>query len=224
MVQLDLDVCIGREYDGEVYTIKCMDGGVTFGVQLMLMQRISPWREKKQPYSIPEGSTAKFRVTRPDNAYTNTDATVAGGVILCPVHPYSVATPGKCSADVVVYGPDGKRLTSATFHFFVDRECAPAAGENMPVYVDSIQCLIEFVEQSVDRAEKAAERAENAGGGSGQSGESPNVKNGIPPGGKKGQYLVKMSDEDYDVVWKDLLIPDQYGLITYDQDQAITIT
>lgn len=47
---------------------------------------------------------------------------------------------------------------------------------------------------------------------------------GIPPGGKKGQFLCKQSDEDHDVAWSDLVIPEQYGLVTYDQDKTITIT
>lgn len=44
------------------------------------------------------------------------------------------------------------------------------------------------------------------------------------PGGKTGQYLRKVSDEDGDVEWADLEIPKEYGLITYDQDKTITIT
>lgn len=50
------------------------------------------------------------------------------------------------------------------------------------------------------------------------------LKDGIPPGGKAGQYLRKKSDADLDVEWADLEIPEQYGLITYDQDKTITIT
>ena len=46
----------------------------------------------------------------------------------------------------------------------------------------------------------------------------------IPPGGKAGQYLRKKSDADRDVEWADLEIPEQYGLITYNQDKVITIT
>ena len=49
-------------------------------------------------------------------------------------------------------------------------------------------------------------------------------KSGIPPGGKAGQILYKMSDDDYDVAWQDLKIPEQYGLVTYDQNRSITIT
>jgi hypothetical protein len=48
------------------------------------------------------------------------------------------------------------------------------------------------------------------------------IANGIPAGGKAGQYLCKQSDTDYDVVWAD--IPEQYGLVTYDQNKTITIT
>lgn len=50
------------------------------------------------------------------------------------------------------------------------------------------------------------------------------LKDGIPPGGKAGQYLRKKSDADLDVEWADLEIPEQYGLVTYDNRKIITIT
>lgn len=48
--------------------------------------------------------------------------------------------------------------------------------------------------------------------------------NGMPKGGKTGQILCKNSDADFDASWEDLKIPEQYGLVTYDQDKTITIT
>lgn len=54
--------------------------------------------------------------------------------------------------------------------------------------------------------------------------ESAIGRDGIPAGGKAGQYLCKKSDDDYDIEWSDLKIPEQYGLVTYDQDKTITIT
>lgn len=48
--------------------------------------------------------------------------------------------------------------------------------------------------------------------------------NGVPPGGKAGQILYKKSDVDYDLEWRDLTVPEEYGLISYDQDKTITIT
>lgn len=51
-----------------------------------------------------------------------------------------------------------------------------------------------------------------------------NNTGGIPPGGKAGQYLRKRTDADGDVEWANLEIPEQYGLVTYDQDKTITIT
>ena len=47
---------------------------------------------------------------------------------------------------------------------------------------------------------------------------------GLPTGGRTGQVLYKKSDEDYDTAWGDVVIPEQYGLVTYDQDKTITIT
>lgn len=52
----------------------------------------------------------------------------------------------------------------------------------------------------------------------------PISSGGIPSGGKAGQILCKKSDEDYDVEWADFKVPEQYGLVTYDQDRTITIT
>ena len=54
--------------------------------------------------------------------------------------------------------------------------------------------------------------------------ETGSVGNGIPAGGKTGQLLVKKSDADYDCEWQDLTIPEQYGLVTYDQDKTITVS
>ena len=48
--------------------------------------------------------------------------------------------------------------------------------------------------------------------------------NGVPSGGKTGQFLCKKSDTDFDVYWTDFKIPDQYGLVAYDQNKTITIT
>lgn len=54
--------------------------------------------------------------------------------------------------------------------------------------------------------------------------EHPIEGAGVPTGGKAGQYLCKQSDKDYDVAWADIVVPEQYGLVTYDQDKTITIT
>lgn len=67
---------------------------------------------------------------------------------------------------------------------------------------------------SYDSLVQRIEKLEKSGG----------VVNGIPVGGKTGQYLRKQSDDDYDVAWSDLVIPEQYGLVSYDQDKTITIT
>lgn len=50
------------------------------------------------------------------------------------------------------------------------------------------------------------------------------VANGLPAGGKAGQVLTKKTDKDYDVEWADIQIPEQYGLVTYDNRKVITIT
>lgn len=73
-----------------------------------------------------------------------------------------------------------------------------------------------FVDQT---ARKTIEELEKNGTGS-----TGGTAHGIPTGGKAGQILCKKSDADYDVEWADFEIPEQYGLVTYDQDKTITIT
>lgn len=68
-----------------------------------------------------------------------------------------------------------------------------------------------FYDEFVERLEEVEKAIKNGG-------------NGVPAGGKAGQYLRKRSDEDQDVEWADLEVPEQYGLVTYDQDKTITIT
>lgn len=85
-----------------------------------------------------------------------------------------------------------------------------------------------YSETSVLTYESLEERvAKLEGEGLGQAIADYLAKNpvlGTPPGGKAGQFLCKKSDEDYDVEWADFKIPEQYGLVTYDQDKTITIT
>ena len=171
MIQLDISCVFGRQYDGPKHIIKCMDSGAAFRVSLMEAHVVSPWSEELRPYTIPEGATAKFRVKRPDRAYTWTKAAInEDGTILCPVHPYSTATPGKCTADVVLFDQSGKRLSSVTFCFAVDEECAPTDGDESPVYVDSIQGLLRTAEVAAERAERAAKLAS---GNTGTGGNPP---------------------------------------------------
>lgn len=54
--------------------------------------------------------------------------------------------------------------------------------------------------------------------------ENPLESVGVPSGGKTGQYLRKVSDNDGDVEWADFEIPAEYGLITYDNTKTLTIT
>jgi hypothetical protein len=164
MITYDIPVYIGKENGDSGVSIKCHDSGVQLAVKLLQSGWLSKWRETAKPYTIPEGATAKFRVRRHDRARTSTEAYIQpDGRVLCPVHPYSVATPGYCNAEVAIFDKDGRRLTSATFVFKVEEECAPVNGEEDPVYVDSIQGLMKTAEDAAKRAEDAAEEAKQAG-------------------------------------------------------------
>lgn len=165
MITYKIPVYVGRENGDCGLLIKCHDPGVQMAVKLLRFKQVSRWREVPEPYKIPDGATAKFCVKRADKARTVTTAYIEeSGDVRCPVHPYSVATPGICNAEVVLYDKDGKWLTSATFTFRVDEKCVPLDGENAPVYVDSIQGLMSTAEDAAKRAEEAAAAAEAARG------------------------------------------------------------
>ena len=232
MITYEVPVYIGKENGDSGILIKCHDSGVRFAVKLMVSGWVSKWKETAKPYIIPEGATAKFRVRRYDRARTSTDAHIeSDGAVICPVHPYSVATPGSCDAEVVLFDKNGLRLTSATFVFVVDEECAPVNGEDDPVYVDSIQGLLSSAESAAKRAEDAADAAEKAMGEVDPAIVEKSVNKYLeenPPTGlpdiannNEGMYLTVKNGV---AVWAKMTVPEQYGLVTYTQDKTISIT
>lgn len=88
--------------------------------------------------------------------------------------------------------------------YLIDETIVVGSGGNITPE-DLREAIIEYFKEHPD-----------AGGGL--------ATNGIPAGGKAGQYLRKVSDNDYDVEWADLEIPAEYGLVTYDNTKTLTIT
>ena len=368
-------------------TVKCHDTGVNLRVYLRVC-RAGKWQDTYEQYDIPSGSTAVLNLAKPDKKYCIVEGKVESDDVFFTLPPQAFTAAGVGSAEVSLFGADGRRITSGTFYIDIPEECICGCDLESENYID---VMSEYIRTVIDAAENAssyknlasgyaesahnsatsaaesmnkagafyvrakeeAERAEKAAkssvktvngqkpdengnveievGGSGESGAKPFVVtvneehmatieystdktsqeiyqawvdgqiivckfsidgipfyelnpvavahsmvvfsnsaivngenqytslvingsevyrfdsrlateefvnekiaeaslgggsggHGIPSGGKAGQYLCKKSDADYDVVWCDLVIPEQYGLVTYDQDKTITIT
>lgn len=138
MIKYPLQVCIGSRERCETPLIKRHDTGVSLEVRLVVSRRASQYRTEIEPYYIPPGATAVFRVHKPDNTFTVTDATIESGTILCKLPPQACTTQGTCAAEVSLYNRDGKRLTSATFFFEVVDECVCDGDHPAGDYFDAL--------------------------------------------------------------------------------------
>lgn len=91
------------------------------------------------------------------------------------------------------------------------------AGDGDPAQPPTPTAYERLLDKTAD-LDGRVEKLEQGGTGGGSGGVS------LPPGGKAGQVLTKVSDADGDVAWADITIPPEYGLITYYQDRKISVT
>lgn len=175
---------MGYEAPESKATIKCRDTGVNLRVYFETLTRHSKWRTSTAPYIIPDGSTAVLKIVKADNTFVVVDAkNVERDNVYFEPHPQAFTVAGKASAEVSLYGPDGRRVTSQTFHLEISPECDSNSTEDSESYVDIMAEQINGIkdatvrseeaatrsETAAARAEEAAKRAEESGGGGGAS-------------------------------------------------------
>lgn len=164
MIQHEITACFGRKIEAERLVVGYEDSGVAFRVRLVTMEKASAWQEEAKPYPIPEGSTARLSVVRPDRAECSMEATIEGdSTILCPLDPVACAKPGVCTAAVSIYGPDKRKITTVSWDYEVpykgnSREVPGSGG----YYVDTVEGLIKAANNAAERAEAAAKTAVDA--------------------------------------------------------------
>lgn len=164
MIQHEITACFGRKIEAERLVVGYEDSGVAFRVRLVTMEKTSAWQEETKPYTIPEGSTARLSVVRPDRAECSMEATIEGdSTILCPLDPVACAKPGVCTAAVSIYGPDKRKITTVSWDYEVPykgntREVPGSGG----YYVDTVDGLIKAANKAAERAEAAAKTAVDA--------------------------------------------------------------
>lgn len=173
MVRFDFPIYIGCECKDRGPIIKCHDTGVTLGLHLKTVTK-SKWMQVEEDYRIPDGTTAVIRVKKPDNTVVLTDDGITfegGSTVVCSGLEQAYTAPGTCRAELSLYNPEGKRLTSATFTFEVESECVCDEDERSEDYLNILGGVVQEVNAAAASAAESAAEAEEwakkaaAGGG-----------------------------------------------------------
>ena len=67
------------------------------------------------PYQISDGCTATFTAKKPDKTVINNSCTIEGNMIVYPFTDQTCSKDGRMTAEIRLYGSNGKMLTSASF-------------------------------------------------------------------------------------------------------------
>lgn len=76
--------------------------------------------EKGRPYHIDDGCYAVFTALKPDGKVVFNNCTIDKCVIIYDFTEQTVAAAGTAECEIVLYGADGKQLTSASFNIIVE--------------------------------------------------------------------------------------------------------
>ena len=155
MITQNITLCIGASGQGEKVIVKCHDTGVNLFVRLEV-SRHRQWRDVREPYNIPEGSTAVIKVAKPDKTFVLKDGEIIDNGIYFRMPKQTFTVPGVSSAEVSLYGETGRRITSASFLIEVDEECICDCEEESETYVD---VFAEQLRAATEAADKIAQDA-----------------------------------------------------------------
>lgn len=165
MVRFDFPIYIGCECKDRGPIIKCHDSGITLALHLKTPVKASEWRTVYEDYRIPDGTTAVIRIKKPDNTVVLTDTGITfdgSSVVVCSDLEQAFTAPGICTAELSLYNPDGKRLTSATFTYEVESECVCDEDKRSDDYIDILGGRVKEVNEAAASAEESAKIAEES--------------------------------------------------------------
>ena len=151
MITYDVQLCIGSNSNDDPVVVKCHDTGVNLRTSLVTCKH-NKWRTINEAYTIPPGSTAVLKIAKPDKTFVLADGYIGGGYIFFPLPPQSFTVAGVSSAEVSLFGDDGRRITTATFHIDVPNECVCDCDMESKTYVD---IMAEYIIATRDAAASA---------------------------------------------------------------------
>lgn len=115
-----------------------------------------------QPYTIPQGTTARIRVTKPDRTYIFNDCTISGNVVTAPLTAQTLAASGEAAVDIALYQGEDELLSCSVFRLMITpRAGSDSAAESSDEF-GALDKLLQEAETSIPAATEAAEAANEA--------------------------------------------------------------
>ena len=113
-------------------------------------------------YSIPEGTTARIRVTKPDGKYVFNDCTIEDNAVIAPLTAQTLAAAGDAKADIAMYKGENVLLSCSVFILAI----MPRAGSDSAIEstdeFGALDSLLQQAETDIPAAHDAAEAANQA--------------------------------------------------------------
>ena len=115
-----------------------------------------------QPYTIPAGTNARIRVTKPDRTYIFNDCTISGNVVTAPLTAQTLAVAGEAAVDIALYQGEDELLSCSVFRLMITpRAGSDSAAESSDEF-GALDKLLQEAETSIPAATEAAEAANEA--------------------------------------------------------------
>lgn len=115
-----------------------------------------------QPYTIPTGTTARIRVTKPDRTYIFNNCTISENVVTAPLTAQTLAAAGEAAVDIALYQGEDELLSCSCFRLMITpRAGSDSAAESSDEF-GALDKLLQEAETSIPAATDAAEAANEA--------------------------------------------------------------
>lgn len=125
-------------------------------------------------YSIPEGTTARIRVTKPDGKYVFNDCTIEDNAVIAPLTAQTLAVAGDARADIALYQGENELLSCSVFILAI----MPRAGSDEAIEstdeFGALDSLLQQAETDIPAAHDAAEAANQAAESANEAAQTAN--------------------------------------------------
>lgn len=162
MITYDINVLIGAADSTVKAFVKCNDSGVNLHVFLKTRRKLSDVRFEDVAYAIPDNSTAVLKINKVDNTFVLVDGPASSDSVFFEMPPQAFTAVGVHTAEVSIYGPDGRRITSADFFIETTSECISDTSAESETYIDILAEHIKTINDSAAASETFAEAAEGS--------------------------------------------------------------
>lgn len=125
-------------------------------------------------YTIPEGTTARIRVTKPDGKYVFNDCTIEDNAVIAPLTAQTLAAAGDAKVDIAMYQGENVLLSCSVFILAI----MPRAGSDEAIEstdeFGALDSLLQQAETDIPAAHDAAQAANTAAGAANTAAEAAN--------------------------------------------------